>query len=197
MRSLLLTIMVLFTGCTVSVPPVSEYRIDAGESEISFKQMSCSDKSLRVSQVFSSSSLMSKKMQYAHGNYKQNNYSESQWAQSPSRALTSEILKSVRSSELFSSVLSYKTRSRSHYLLESSVEDFMQYFSEDEKSSYVRVAIVMSLVESRSGKVVSSQRFLIKKETKSADAKGGVEALNAALKELLAESNKWLSRACK
>jgi len=197
MRNLLLIMMVIFTGCTVNVPHISEYRIDAGESETVFTQKSCSDKSLRVSQVFSSSSLMSKKMKYAHGSYIQNDYSESQWALSPSRALTSEILKSVRSSELFSSVLSYKTRSRSNYMLESSVEDFMQYFSEDEKNSYVRVAIVMSLVESKSGEVVSSERFIVKKETKSSDAKGGVEALNAALKELLSQSNKWLSEECK
>jgi len=136
-------------------------------------------------------------MYYAQGNMKQYMYSSSKWSRSPNRAITSEFLTLIRASNLFKSVQTAKSRSRSDIILEINIEDFMQYFDENSTLSHVNVVINLSLINARGNSVFASQTFNTKIDVKMLNANGGVDGLNKALREVLLDTNEWLSEVCK
>jgi len=196
MKNLLLLSFLIFSGCSVTNAPISEYRITPTLEKITLNAQMCKDKSLKIAQVFSSNSLMSKKMKYAQDDYKEFSFNESEWAVSPNNAITKELVKSVRDTELFSNVTSFKSRSRSDLILETSVEDFMQYFSTNNKKSYVNVVISMTLIDAKNSKTIETKTFAKKVNVESINAYGGVTALNSAFGTVLGENREWLESLC-
>ncbi len=193
----IVTVLFLLSGCSVQSPTVSEYRIDAKPLTQPFSQTTCRDKSLKVSQAFSPSNLMTLKMNYGQGSHKQFVYSQSQWAQSPNSALTAELVKFIKETRLFKNVQISKSRSKSDILLETNIEDFMQYFSKDETSSFSNVAITLTLIDIKTNSVISTKTFNSKVNVTSMNASGGVIALNSALKNVLLASGEWLGETCR
>ena len=191
-----LLIGLFFVSCTTIQPHIEEYRISPQLHLETSKAQKCSNKSLKVGQTFSSNLLMSMDMNYGVGTYKLNSFNQSQWALSPNRAINAEIAKILRESNLFKNVQISKSRSKTDYYLESNIEDFMQYFSEDEKSSFVNVRISMSLIERKTGEVIATKIFSKRLQTKELNAASGVEELNRALKDVLSESALWFDELC-
>ena len=197
MRSFFLILSVLLlAGCSFTKPSMTEYRINLDDSTTNLTAGGCIDKSMKVSQAFSSTTLMTKDMSYAQGADKQFVYSQSQWSLDPNHAITSEILTLVREMRLFRSVQSSKSRSISSWVLEINIEDFMQYFNEDSTKSHVNTVISLTIINSKNSKVVSSKTFKSRVEVDSLDANGGVEALNRALLNTLVQSREWLAGVC-
>jgi len=197
MKNLLLLTFLIFTGCSVTNAPITEYRIAPQVKSIDYSSSLCKDKSLKVAQVFSLSSLRSKKMNYALHDYQEFSFTESEWAISPNKSITKAIVKSVRASDIFSNVTSFKSRSSSDMILETSVEDFMQYFTNRDEKSYVNVVMSMTLIDAKSSKSVATKTFTKRVDVKSMNAYGGVNALNTALETILQEQNVWLESNCK
>ncbi len=198
MKYIFLAIFVLMvSGCSTTQPPVTEYRINATLSEQKRDVRGCLDKSIKVAQAFSSSSLMSQDMNYGLGKSKQYVYSQSQWADVPNRALTSEIVKLLREIKLFKNIQIAKSRSKSNLILETYIEDFKQYFNDDSSSSYANVVVSLGILDAKSNKIVASKTFQSKVDVKSLDAGGGVEALNEALSQVLGQSAEWFEDVCK
>ncbi len=187
----------LFIGCSTTTPAVSEYRINVLPSQDSFTQTGCKERSLKVAQAFSSGSLMSQDMNYGQGAHRQYKFTESEWAESPNRAISAEVLEYVKSTYLFKNVQVSKSRSRNGLLLETNIEEFMQYFSEDEKSSFVKAKINFTLIDAKESKVLASKTFSSEVGVKTLNADGGVIALNKALENILFESGVWLGGICK
>lgn len=187
----------LFIGCSTTAPAVAEYRINTLFAGAAFNETGCKQQSLKIAQAFSSSSLMSNKMSYGLGSYKQYKFTESEWAQSPNRAISAAVLEYVKSTDLFKNVQISKSRSNNGLLMETNIEEFMQYFSEDEKESFVKVKINLTLIDIKASRVLSTKAFdsIVKVDTLNADA--GVIALNKALENILKESGEWLSGVCK
>jgi len=188
--------IVLFLGCSAQKPTVTEYKIITNNKPISSDANSCIDKSLKVSQSFSSSSLMSLKMDYILKDNKTFSYSQSQWSEAPNRAISLEILKQVRDTQLFKYTLSSKTRSKSDLILESNIEDFVQYYNDDLSGSYANVVISFSIIDARTNDVIASNTFKSKVDTKELDALNGTIALNKALSEVLSLSSIWIGEVC-
>jgi cholesterol transport system auxiliary component len=199
MRKFLLIVFMtfLFSGCAKVVPAVSEYRINSVAYNSDFSAQGCRDKSLKVAQSFSPGVLTNLDIMYGVGEHKQFRYTQSKWVQNPNSAITSEIVNFLKSSNLFSSVNVPKSRAKTDYILEANIEDFMQYFSEDEKSSFVKVSITFTLLDTKKNSVVTAKNFKITIPAKTLDAEGGVVALNEALKELLPQSGNWLNEICR
>jgi len=189
--------IVLLSGCTTKVPNVTEYRISTDKIKVDSKKSSCQNISLRVNQAFSSSSLMTTKMNYAYGKYQQDSFSQSEWAESPNKAITSEVIDYVQELKLFKSVHNSKSKSKNNMMLEVNIEEFMQYFSKDEKESFANAAITFTLIDKKNGEIIDSFRSTSQVDTKTLDADGGVEALNSALAEVLNETGVWLGEVCK
>ena len=190
-------IALIFGGCSVNTPPKSEYRINTEIKNTSFEENGCRDKSLKVVQAFSSSSLMSLNMNYGQGLHQQYVFSQSQWAESPNRAITSEIVKYIKSTNLFRNVQISKSRTINTVLLETNIEDFMQYFTSDEKESYANISITLTLLEAKTSLVISSKTFSSKVKVAKMNADSGVAALNKALENILLDSGIWLNGVCK
>lgn len=198
MKYFLITIIgILFFGCSTTIPPKSEYKMNPIMPQVSSKSLSCKAHSIKVAQAFSSNSLMSKDIYYTQGEYKQYIYSKSQWSIPPNRAISDMYLKLLRDTDLFNSVQISKSRSKNDFILEINIEDFSQYFDEDITKSHVNAEITLSLIESKSSIVFATKTFNSKIDVKNLSAQGGVNALNKALSDILYESNSWLEEVCK
>ncbi|WP_455755514.1 ABC-type transport auxiliary lipoprotein family protein [Sulfurimonas sp.] len=191
-------VALLFSGCiSTATPAKSEFRVNSHMPSKKFTSLACKSKSLKVAQAFSPSSIMSNTMSYAQGDFKQYAYSASQWSVAPNKAITAEFLTMIRDSKLFKSVQISKSRSRNDFILEISIEDFMQYFNDSSTSSYANVAISLALIDSKTNNVFATKIFNSKEDVKSLDAKGGVDGLNSALSDVISQSNDWLGEVCK
>ena len=198
MLRLTLTALFLFLllGCSTTKPPVTEYKIALKTPQSNSLSSGCRDKSLKVSQAFSPSSLMSLQMNYVQDESKIYAYSQAQWNNSPNQEVSIVIVKTLRESELFKNTQSSKSRSKSDLILEINIEDFMQYFSKDLTESYSNVVITLTLIDAQSSRVIASKTFSAKMDASSLDASGGVKALDAALQDVLSQSIVFLNEVC-
>ncbi len=194
---LALVTVFLFVGCTTIKPHITEFRVITKDANMKSGAKGCIDKSLKVSQAFSSASLLSLDMDYTESDNKIFSYSQSQWQESPNSFIASELYKSIRDSALFKSVHSFKSRVKSDYILEIDIEEFMQFYTKGMNSSYVNVIMNLSLVDAKTNNVISTSKFISKIDTKTADATGGVEALSRALDEIILKNAEWLDGVCK
>ena len=194
-RVYLALVLVLLTGCS-ALPPITAYTINPAIHVSKYSSV-CKGKTLRVGKVFTSQNLMLKQMKYAAEEHKQFTYTESQWANTPNKAISRALLRSIRDANIFDSVSSYRSHSRDDLLLETNVYSFMQYYSMKNKNSYVDVTFSLSLVDVQKAKTLHSIVIRKQIESKTLDAEGGVIALNKALESVLEDTNKWLSEACK
>ncbi len=197
MRNIAVVFIVLFfTACSTTYPSIIEYKIDTEVQIPQNLEDSCQKSSLTVAQVFVKSSLMSKKMKYVVGKYKEFAYNQSEWAENPNRAISDVIVKALESANIFQTAGSYKSFSRSDYTLESRVDLFSQYFSEDKKESFVKIAIVFSLIDNKTAKIIASKHISKERKIQKANAQSGVIALNELLGESLDEMIQWISGSC-
>ena len=197
MQLLLIAIITfLLVGCSTTTPAVSEYRINVETMPSAFTQTGCKEDSLKIAQAFSSTSLMTHDMNYGQGTHKQYTFTQSQWAESPNRAISAEILEYIKSTKLFKNVQISKSRSKNGLVLETNIEDFMQYFSEDEKESFVQVRINLTLIDVKTSKVLATKTFESKIEVDSINSDAGVKQLNIALENVLKSSGEWFSEVC-
>jgi ABC-type uncharacterized transport system auxiliary subunit len=186
-----------FVACSTTYPAITEYRISVPKQKVKSPESSCKRDTLKVSQVFVTSSLMSKEMKYVVGEYKEYSYNESEWAEQPNKALSDAIVKVLEDSGLFAHVSSYKSFSSSNYTLETNVAAFTQHFSSDEKSSFVKIDMTFSLIDNSSAMVIASKHIVKEKKVMKADAQSGVTALNELLFTTLQEMTQWIAKGCK
>ncbi len=190
--------LIFLSGCSATQPAMIEYKLSLKKLDSSsLSSNGCRKKSLRVSQAFSQSSLMSLNMNYMIDKSKIYAYSQAQWSNSPNQEITSQIVQLLREAKLFKTTQSSKSSSRSEFILESTIEDFMQYYNKDITSSYVNIVINMTLIDFKTHNVVASKTFSKRMKTNSLDAEGGVIALNKALKNVLEDSIKFFNEVCK
>ncbi len=198
MIRLFLLVLSVFTflGCSVSMP-VTEYRLNTNLPAIEIQGDKCIDKSIKISKPFCTTSLESVQMSYMQGSNKMYTYSQSLWADSPTSAIGDQIVKVLRDTKLFKSVQSSKSRTKDDLIMETNIEDFIQYFDEDVKESYVEASLNFTIIDAKENIVISTKNFKSSVKTKSLDANGGVEALNKALSIILLDSSLWLGDMCR
>ena len=187
---------IIFTACTSTRAHVSEYRITPSVEVQALNQGQCSQKSIKVAHTFSSDLYRTLEMNYAQGEYKLDTYTQSQWAVSLNRAVNAQLVNMLNASKLFKTVQVAESRTKNDYVLETNIEDFMQYFDEDAQHSVAKVKISMTLIEAKSTKIVASNIFTTEVETQELNAAAGVKALNKALGNVLKESSLWLEAVC-
>jgi len=197
MRAILIILTIIFSGCTTVKSPVTEYSIVTKDVKKENVLSACRDKSLKISQAFSSNSLMSLNMDYTQEPNRVFSYSQAQWLESPNSLVTSEILRAIGNSGLFSSVHPSKSRIKSDLILETNIEEFMQFYTQDMKKSFVHIGFSLTLIDAKSNSVVKSQYFSSRFDAKTPDAYGGVEATQNALSEIIFQNIDWLSGVCK
>jgi len=195
----ILVFISIFTmlACTTTKPTITDFKLNVKQVKLNSTSMGCKEKTLKISKAFSESSLMSLKMDYVEDKNKVFSYSQSQWVVPPADFISKEIFFSLRDSGLFKYVNLDISRSNSEYIMEITIEDFMQYYNEGLDSSYVIVKININVIDINNSSIVSSQNFSSKVDAKTLDAEGGVEALNIALSDIIRQNIEWLSGVCK
>jgi len=197
MRAFLIILALLFSGCTTMKPSVAQYSIEIDELNINPSANGCKERSLKISKAFSKGSLSSHRMEYMEPGSIVFSYSQSQWQELPSVMIESILLKSIREAGLFKSVHPSRSRINSNFILETNIEEFMQYFSKDLNESHIRVSLNLSLIDIQENSVVKSKTFSSEVKANSPDADGGVEAFRAALREIATQNIAWLEGACR
>lgn len=195
MRVVVFFLVFLLSGCVTKKEPIAELGINIEKTYSAGDSQGCRDKSLKISQAFGPMALGSIDMSYTDKEGRIFNYAQSKWQDTPSNIVTAEILKNVRQSGLFQSVLSSKSRSKSDFVLEVHIEDFMQYFQN--KKSFIVFSYALALVEAKTNTVIATKTFSTKIDAKTLDAKGGAEAYRFAFEELFAKNTIWLNEVCK
>lgn len=188
-------IVLVFSGCVTKREPIAEATLVIEAKPIDVRSKECKQKSLKVSSASAPMPLSSLQMSYVDKNSKVYAYNQTKWFDLPNNMIGMEILKNIRESGLFDSVASPKSRSKSDYILEINIEDFIQHFKET--SSFVKVSYTLSFIDTKSNQIVVAKTFTTQVPTKTLDAKGGVEAFNTALSQMIVQNIEWLDEVCK
>ncbi len=197
LKSISLFILItIVTGCSVKQPYITEYSMKIKEFPKNEISKTCNNKTLKVMQAFSDNTLMSTNMTYVLGKYKQYSFTKSQWSIPVNQMATLSLTNMLNQLDIFKSVQNYKSITRDDYILQSNIVDFKQYFSEDSKSSYVKVTINISLIDYNSNLIIHSKTFSSIVDTETLDAYGGVKAFNKAFSEVLEDIAKWITIIC-
>ena len=186
----------LFLGCSTKNPVATKYKIYSDVDIKQIKNSTCLNESLKVMQSFSSNMLMSSEMHYVEDKNKVYAYASAQWAKTPNRTVSDEYFKTLRKLNIFKAVVDSKSRTNTTWILESKLEDFMQYYEDDFLASFVIVSINITLINSRTSEVIATKLFNSKVNTKTINAEGGVKAYDVALKEILYDSSQWFIKQC-
>lgn len=184
-------------GCSRTVPPKVEYRLSPSVESKESSLSSCKEQSIKVLHAFSPRYLTTSDMSYTLGQNEQYSYSQSKWVTSPNSTVSNELIKALQDADIFKQVQTFKSIGKSTLVLETEIEDFMQYYSLDEKSSFVHVAINLSVIDAKTNEVLSAQKIQSRVEVSELNAKGGVMALQKALEEVLGQSVQFLQKSCK
>ena len=198
MKYILAIISIFFMlACTTTKPTITEFKLNVKQEKLDTNSKACKEKTLKISKAFSEPSLMSLKMDYVEDENKVFSYSQSQWVVSPASSISKEIFLSLRSSGLFKHVSIDVSRSNSEYIMEITIEDFIQYYNKELDSSYVVLNLNINVIDAENSSVIASKNFSSKVDAKTLDAEGGVEALNTALSNVIKQNLEWLSGVCK
>ena len=191
---ILIIASVMTSGCAVNtVPAVDSYMINNSCGvEIPSGKNSEPSKVLKISRPKSTAAIMSRNILYQEKEFVQNPYVSGKWSDTPNRMLASLFLSCVNKSSVFTSVLPSYSRGKADLLLESTLLDFYHHVNSD-GGSEGRVRIEFYLIESKSGKVVATNEFDSKINSKTLDVNGGVMAINDASKSVALSLIQWLS----
>jgi len=155
----------------------------------------CSDITVKLEPIQSSNILLDRRMYYVTNEVEQHYYTESLWSQSPNK-MVEQIVKSVMiESQLFASVLDYRSNADTQWRYEIRILDFMQYYRDD-MSSYVKLSMDFVLIKNAGREIIASKQLEATLPVETPDAKGGVLALNKATAKIVKESNSWLQSEC-
>lgn len=192
----LLFLMVLLTGCSIKQPYITEYNMEIKKFQKIQSSQICKEKTLKINQAFSDNTLMSTKMNYVVGKYKQFSFSKARWSVPVNQMVTFHLNNMINQLDIFKSVQSYKSVAKDDYILQNDIIDFKQYFSEDLNSSYVKAVIHISLIDDQTNNIIDSKTFSSKIESETLDSYGGVKSLNKALFDILKDTSFWLKDIC-
>lgn len=189
-------LLVILNGCSSPKPAIGEYRLSPSATLQMNSKGSCTNSSLKVLQADGLASMMSLRMHYRQGDNREHIYNESQWSDSIAQMVAREFERSIREAALFESVQGAKSRASSDYVLEINIEEFIQSFDEKLQSSHALVSLTLTLINTKENRVERQKSFSESVEAKTLDAKGGVEALNRAMIQILGSALVWLEGAC-
>ena len=192
----LFIVMIIFIGCSIKQPYTTEYKMEIKDFPKNQIIKNCNKKSIKIIQAFSDDTLMSTNMNYILGKYKEYSFTQSQWSIPVNQMVTLHLTNMLNQLNIFKSVQNYKSITTDNYILQSNIIDFKQYFSEDSKSSYVKVIINISLIDYNSNTTIQSKTFSSTIKTDTLDAYGGVKALNKAFSNVLEDIAKWIVISC-
>lgn len=192
-------ILIFISGCSLQtlVRANNEYKLDIKDDVQSYSATGCKNDVVQVKNIENYNPIVSRSIYYTTGEYELSTYTESVWQETPSKSIKSSIIKALRETHIFKDVVSNRSSIQPDYVLEYSVENLMQHFSDDQKSSYVDVKIHFSFIKYKTSKLLYSTTIEKKLPSASLDAIGGVKSISSALNDVILQNSLWLDGVCK
>lgn len=200
MKQLIVAVLLVFVsgGCSImtTVKGVNEYRIAYPAVNTAAAPGNCAPYLLKVNYVRSSELLKSQRIYYVQtpGNT-QNAFTQSRWVQSPAKRIEELVEQTVSGSGIFNNVVHFDSMARGDLLLETTLIDFTHYFDVNDTPS-VRFMAHVALLKQPQMQIVATKRYDWTLPNASADAEGGVTALNTLCERFLQENIEWLEGVC-
>lgn len=121
-------------------------------------------------------------------------YARSDWIAPPPKLLQGLVEDALSGSGDWKAVIGTGAAAESDLSLNLQLNDFEQLFSAAKQSAGV-LDLTATLIDDHASKVVAQRTFHIEKPAPSADAAGGVKALNEAAAEFAQQLKQWLGGA--
>ncbi len=183
--------ILVFSGCAgKKVGAGRVYTIDPDKGLC--KRYRTSPATVKVTPPFSGRDMDNTKILYSEDRYALEGYALSRWSDTPSGMLQRAMTEALDASRIYRNTVSSRIKTRKDYLLQSEIREFRQVF--DNNASYGVLRIRMYLLDSRSGRLISSRGFGYRVKASSNDTYGAVESLNRAVSMMLRDMCRWLSR---
>ena len=120
-------------------------------------------------------------------------FARHRWIDSPARMLAPLLVQSLEATGNFSAVLLAPTVARTQWRLETEIVKMQQEFLQ--VPSRAHLVLRAQLIEVSSQRAVASRLFDVSVAAGSEDARGGVQAMNAALNQALQQLAHWASES--
>jgi cholesterol transport system auxiliary component len=193
--TVLITFLLLFTGCSVIRPATHEYTIlpsymptDEGTNSI--------NGTLKLSSTRSIASLSSTQFYYLKEASHIDAYLYSRWSDTPSSMIDRSLYSAMQNEHIFETLIPSTSSATADLVLESDLNAFYHRFQKDSTSEGL-IDITYRLINPKTKTTISSKRFIITEPSPSEDAQGGVIALNNATHNLSHQCISWLTLALK
>jgi cholesterol transport system auxiliary component len=193
--TLLITTIILFTGCTVIHPATHEYTILPSYTPASEVAKSING-TLKLSSTRSITSLASMQFYYLKETSHIDAYLYSRWSDTPSSMIDRSLYSAMQNEQLFETLIPSTSSATADLVLESDLNAFYHRFHKDSNSEGL-IDITYRLINPKTKITIASKRFIITKPSPSEDAKGGVIALNNATHDLSLQCISWLTLSLK
>lgn len=118
-------------------------------------------------------------------------YADSDWVAPPARMLAQLIVNALAGSGIWRVVVGPGSPAHADVGLDVRLDDFSQAFSSP-GASVGMLDATATLIDNRDGHVIAQRRFQLKVRAPSANAAGGVAALNDASRQFAAQLVQWL-----
>ncbi len=191
-KLLIAALTFLFGACSSPKPALQEYIVTPKVSVVQSKMSKYKEKIVKVTNVYAAKDLHSRSMFYVEDGMRKFAYASSEWAESPQQFVHKEVMQMLAQTKVFGFVQLPSSKVESDFILETRLNDFTQYFEENDKKSYAVVSVTFTLVNSKKHTIVASKTFSSKIDVSSLNAVGGVKALSIALKEVLSDASVWI-----
>lgn len=184
----LLTAIFFFSGCitlTKELPPYATYTLHLSnpvqESTIP------KDITLEIKEPHALQSINSQFIFYATNHFKSEQYALSKWSDKPSKMIQNQIIKYLSNTKNYQYINSSNIHVKNNYQLLSEIENFQQYFREN--NSFVEFSIHLYLV-SRTDTVY--KKFHYTQPCLTNNAQGAVVAYNQVLQLFVQDLDNWI-----
>lgn len=181
----------LLVGCTSIRPTMHEYTILPSYTK-PIEASNPFNATLKLSSTKSMASLSSTQLYYLKDSILMDAYLYSRWSDSPSRMIDRAIYSSLQNQQLFETLIPATSSATADLTLESDLHAFYHRFLDDAHSEGF-VDITYRLIDTKTKRPIASKRFIIIQPAPSADAQGGVSALNSATHTLSDQCTAWIN----
>jgi len=185
-------LLCLVTGCiNNNVPSVQVYTlapqlVPQGQPAEQASQTTIKLATMRAPRTFTSDEII-----YSDNQYGQNSYLYSRWSAPPVVLLQQLLQLQLAQNSYFKAVLPPSSTAKANWLLESTLYDFSQHIQTDQTSTGV-VRIRFYLIDNNNKAIIATTEFSSSVAAPTANAQGGVTALNQATVEIMLQLNQWL-----
>jgi len=184
----------LFNGCSQkTVQKTDIYTLKFQQNENTKPTIMISNKTLEIMLPQSTKEIRKNKILYAKNFFQRESYAYSRWSDTPNKMLAQFLISKLDQSGIFNAVLAAHSPVDADLLLQSTIEDFYQYFEDNQ--AYAIVKIRFFLIDKKDKNILSKHYFSAKIPSDSLDAKGGVKAFHIAIEQITDDVKTWLISA--